>query len=259
MPVQRACKITSLSRSQYYYSSKKDDTEVTEALQDLAFKHPCYGFRKLFAYLKRGGKSWNHKKVYRVYKLLRLNKRRRGKRRLPARIKQPLVRETAINQTWSMDFMSDSMVSGRKFRTLNIIDDCTREVLAIEIDTSLSAKRVTRVLNRIMAERGKPVRIRVDNGPEFTSNELTAWAEENNICIQYTQPGKPMQNGFIERFNRLYREAVLDAYLFFELHEVRLLTTEWMEEYNHRRPHEALDNLTPSEYKNMADEKKNIS
>ena len=251
--------MTSLSRSQYYYSSKKDDTEVAGALQDLAFKHPCYGFRKLFAYLRRDGKSWNHKKVYRVYKMLKLNKRRRGKRRLPARVKRPLVRETAINQTWSMDFMSDSMVSGRKFRTLNIIDDCTREALAIEIDTSLSAKRVTRVLNRVIAERGKPVRIRVDNGPEFTSHELTTWAEENHICIQYTQPGRPMQNGFIERFNRLYREAVLDAYLFFELHEVRLLTTEWMEEYNHRRPHEALDNLTPSEYKNIADEKKNIS
>ena len=256
MPVQRACQITGLTRSQYYYKSEKDDSKVTEALQDLAFKHPCYGFRKLFAYLKREGRSWNHKKVYRVYKLLKLNKRRKGKRRLPARIKQPLVRETAINQTWSMDFMSDSMVSGRKFRTLNIIDDCTREVLAIEIDTSLSAKRVTRVLDRVIHERGKPVRIRVDNGPEFTSNELTMWAEENHICIQYTQPGRPMQNGFIERFNRLYREAVLDAYLFFELHEVRLLTTEWMEEYNLRRPHEALNNLTPLEYKNRADEKK---
>ncbi len=251
--------MTSLSRSQYYYSSKKDDSKVTEALQDLAFKHPCYGFRKLFAYLRRDGKRWNHKKVYRVYKRLKLNKRRKRKRRLPARVRRPLVRQTAINQMWSMGFMSDSMVSGRKFRTLNIIDDCTREALAIEIDTSLSAKRVTRVLNRVIAERGKPVRIRVDNGPEFTSGEFTAWAKENNICIQYTQPGRPMQNGFIERFNRLYREAVLDAYLFFELHEVRLLTTEWMEEYNLRRPHEALDNLTPSEYKNIADEKKNIS
>ena len=251
--------MTSLSRSQYYYSSKKDDTEVTGALQDLAFKHPCYGFRKLFAYLKRDGRSWNHKKVYRVYKLLKLNKRRKGKRRLPARIKRPLVRQTATNQTWSMDFMSDSMVSGRTFRTLNIIDDCTREVLAIEIDTSLSAKRVTRVLDRVIDEQGKPVRIRVDNGPEFTSHELTAWAEQNTISIQYTQPGKPMQNGFIERFNRVYREAVLDAYLFFELDEVRQLTKEWMEEYNQRRPHEALNNLTPAEYKNMADEKKNIS
>ncbi len=160
LPVQRACKLTGLPRSQYYYRSKKDDTEISGALQEPAFKHPCYGFRKLFAYLKRDGKGWNHKKVYRVYKLLKLNKTRKHKRRLPARVKRPLVKETAINQTWRMDFMSDSMAGGRKFRTLNIIDDCTREALAIEIDTSLSAKRVTRVLNKVMAERGKPVRIR---------------------------------------------------------------------------------------------------
>ncbi len=120
--------------------------------------------------------------------------------------------------------------SSRKFRTLNIIDDCTREALAIEIDTSLSAKRVTRVLDGSIMEQGKPVGIRVDNGPEFTSNEFAQWAKDKGIDIQYTQPGK-VQNGYIERFNRLYREAVLDAYLFFELHEVRLLTKEWMEEY----------------------------
>lgn len=130
-------------------------------------------------------------------------------------------------------------------------------MLAIEIDTSLCGRRVTRVLDRIIAQRGKPKSIRVDNGPEFTSNEFILWAKDNRISIQYIQPGRPMQNGFIERFNRLYREAVLDAYLFFELYEVRLLTAEWMEEYNIRRPHEALDNLTPSEYKNKADEKKN--
>ena len=113
-------------------------------------------------------------------------------------------------------------------------------------------------LNRIIAERGKPISIRVDNGPEFTSNEFVLWAKDNHILIQYIQPGRPMQNGFVERFNRLYREVVLDAYLFFELYEVRLLTIEWMEEYNLRRPHEALNNLTPLEYKNKADEKKNI-
>lgn len=152
--------------------------------------------------------------------------------------------------------MSDSMVSGRKFRTLNIIDDCTREVLAIEVDTSLSSKRVIRVLDSVIAQRGKPVSISVDNGPEFTSNEFVLWAKDNSISIQYIQPGRPMQNGYIERFNRLYREAVPDACLFFELHEVRLLTTEWMEEYNQRRPHEALNNLTPLEYKNKTDEKK---
>ena len=247
IPVSRACKIVALPRSQFYYSSKKNDTRVIEALQELAFKHPSYGFRKLFAYLRRSGKPWNHKKVYRIYKLLKLNKKRKGKRRLPARVRQPLQPQTAINKSWSMDFMSDSMVGHRKFRTFNVIDDCTREALAIEVDTSLSSKRIIRVLERIIAERGAPATIRTDNGPEFTSYDFEGWCRKTGIVIQFIQPGKPMQNGYIERFNRLYREAVLDAYLFFELDQVRYLTAEWIEEYNHRRPHEALNNQTPEE------------
>lgn len=247
--VSRACKITSLARSQFYYRSKKDDNDVIEALQELAFKHPSYGFRKLFAYLRRSGNVWNHKRVYRVYKLLKLNRKRRGKRRLPARVKQPLTQQTLINQSWSMDFMSDSMVGNRKFRTLNVMDDCSREVLAIEIDTSLSSKRVIRTLERIIEQRGMPVTIRTDNGPEFTSKDLELWSLDKGINIQFIQPGKPMQNGYIERFNRLYREAILDAYLFFDLSEVRILTDEWIEEYNHKRPHESLGNMTPFEWK----------
>ena len=145
--------------------------------------------------------------------------------------------------------MSDSLVHCRKFRTLNVIDDATRTVLAIEIDTSISAKRVIRTLDRIIEQQGKPKTIRVDNGPEFTSITFSVWAKEQGITVQYIQPGKPMQNGYIERFNRIYREAILDAYLFFELNEVRLLTQEWMQEYNERRPHEALNNLSPSEWK----------
>lgn len=251
VPVSRACKIISLPRSQFYYSSKRDDSEVVDSLQELAFKHPSYGFRKLFAYLRRSGKQWNHKKVYRVYKLLKLNKKRRGKRRVPARVKQPLQKQTRMNNSWSMDFMSDSLVGSRKFRTFNVIDDCTREVLGIEIDTSLGSKRVIRTLNRIIEQRGVPKTIRTDNGPEFTSNEFELWCKELGIQLQFIQPGKPMQNGYVERFNRLYREAILDAYLFFDLDEVRHLTQEWMEEYNERRPHEGLNNLTPEEWKNM--------
>lgn len=248
IPVSRACKIVSLPRSQFYYASVKDDAEVVHALQDLAFEHPTYGFRKLFAYIRRSGKTWNHKKVYRVYKLLKLNKKRKGKRRLPARIKQPLQQPTTVNRSWSMDFMSDSMVGNRKFRTLNIMDDCSREALAIEVDTSLSARRVIRTLDRIIEQRGKPLSVRTDNGPEFTSKDLELWAKEKGITIQFIQPGKPMQNGYIERFNRHYREAVLDAYLFFDLYQVKQLTEEWIKEYNERRPHEALNNLTPEEW-----------
>lgn len=246
--VSRACRMVSLPRSQFYYTSKKDDTALIKELEELAYRHPSYGFRKLLAYLRRAGRPYNHKKVYRVYKLLRLNKRRKGKRRLPSRIKQPLQQQAITNASWSMDFMSDSMVGNRKFRTFNVIDDCSREVLAIEADTSLSSRRIIRVLEKVIEHRGKPTSIRSDNGPEFTSFVFEQWCNEQQIKIQYIQPGKPMQNGYIERFNRLYREAVLDAYLFFDLDQVRQLTAEWMEEYNLRRPHESLGNLTPNEW-----------
>lgn len=238
-----------LPRSQYYYQSKKDDSAIIDVLQDLALKHPSYGFRKLFAYIRRAGNGWNHKKVYRVYKLLKLNHKRKGKRRLPTRVKQPLATQTKVNSIWSMDFMSDSVVSGRRFRTFNVMDDCSREALAIEIDTSLSSKRVIRTLERIIENRGMPTILRCDNGPEFTSKDLEIWCKDKEITLQFIQPGKPMQNGYIERFNRLYREAVLDAYLFFELNDVRKLTNEWIEEYNYKRPHESLGNLTPNEWK----------
>jgi putative transposase len=248
LPVSRACKLTSLPRSQYYYKSLKDDTTVSDALQKLSADHPTYGFRKLFAYLRRDGHDWNHKKVYRVYRQLKMNRRRKGKRRLPARIKQPLIQPPCANESWSMDFMSDSMVDGRKLRTLNIIDDCNREALAIEVDTSLSSKRVIRVLNKVIEQRGKPKVIRVDNGPEFTSKDFELWCREQQINIQFIQPGRPMQNGFIERFNGSYRREILDAYVFFELHEVRKITAEWIDEYNYRRPHEGLNNATPKEW-----------
>lgn len=247
----RACKLTGLSRSAYYYRSVKNDKEVIEALQALANKYPVYGFRKLFALLRRDGKKWNHKKIYRLYRVLKLNKRRKGKRRLPSREKQPLQQQQGINQSWSMDFMSDSMVCGRKFRTLNVIDDCSREALAIEIDTSLPAPRLIRVLDRIIEERGKPDQIRVDNGPEFTCSLFATWCRDKDISLLYIQPGRPMQNGFIERFNGTYRREILDVYVFFELYEVRKLTEEWIVLYNHHRPHEALGNKTPFEWREM--------
>jgi putative transposase len=187
-----------------------------------------------------------------------LNKKRKGKRRLPARVKQPLTQQHKINHTWSMDFMSDAIVGNRKFRTFNLLDDCSREALAIEVDTSLSSERIIRVLDRVIAERGKPSVLRADNGPEFTSKDLELWAKARGITIQYIQPGKPAQNGYIERFNRLYREAVLDAYLFFDLYQVRHLTQEWMEEYNERRPHESLNDLTPMEWSKMTFNTENL-
>ena len=147
-----------------------------------------------------------------------------------------------------MDFMSDSLASGNKFRTFNVIDDCNREALVIEVATSIPAKRVVRTLEQLIDWRGKPAAIRVDNGPEFTSADFSAWCKQQEIALHYTQPGKPMQNGYIERFNGSYRREILDAYLFFDLEEVRQLTGEWMEEYNTTRPHEALGNRSPRQW-----------
>jgi putative transposase len=141
------------------------------------------------------------------------------------------------------------MIGNRKFRTFNVIDDYSREALAIDVDTSLSSKRIIRTLNRLGESRGFPKAIRSDNGPEFTSKDFAIWCEEKRIETRYIQPGKPTQNGYVERFNRLYHEAVLDAYLFFDLDQVRQLTAEWLEEYNERRPHEGLGNNTPSEWR----------
>lgn len=254
LSITGACMLTGMCRSQYYYTSKKDDSAVIQALDELSAKHPVYGFRKLYAYLRRAGKGWNHKKVYRVYKLLKMNKKRRGKRRLPLRQRIPLEQQESINQKWSMDFMSDSLASGGKFRTFNVMDDCSREVLTIEIGSSISSRRVTRALEQIIDWRGKPLSVRVDNGPEFTSHHFELWCKDQGISIQYTQPGKPTQNGYIERFNRSYRKEILDAYLFFSLAEVREHTGVWMDEYNNRRPHEGLGDLTPAELaKNLRD------
>jgi putative transposase len=236
-----------LSRSVYYYQSRKDDHAVIDKLQHLAEKRPTEGFWKMYFRIRKEGLLWNHKRIHRVYKLLKLNMKRKGKRRLPARILQPLEAVSHINASWSMDFMSDSLLSGRKFRVLNLLDDFNREALAIEVDTSLRAERVIRVLEQVIQWRGKPQRIRVDNGPEFISSKLGIWCEERNIQLQFIQPGKPSQNAYIERFNGSFRRDVLDAYLFESLSQVRILVDEWMNDYNYDRPHDALEGRSPAD------------
>ena len=236
-----------LSRSVYYYQSHRDDRAVIEKLQTLADKRPMDGFWKMYFRIRREGLVWNHKRIHRVYKLLKLNMKRKGKRRLPARIMQALEAVNEINLSWSMDFMSDALHSGRKLRTFNLMDDFNREVLAIEIDTSLPAERIIRVLEQVIAWRGKPKRIRVDNGPEFISIKLALWCEERGIHLQFIQPGKPTQNAYIERFNGSYRKDVLDAYLFESIDQVRMLTEEFIEDYNNERPHDALGGRSPAD------------
>lgn len=249
--VRRACSLVSLPRSVMGYQKKpKDDSSLIEGLHQLVDKHPTIGFWKCYYRLRRKGFNCNHKKLYRVYTMLRLNVRRKAKRRVPQRIKEPLMAPETINQGWSMDFMCDSLVDGRRFRLLNIIDDYNRESLAIEIDTSLPALRVIRALQQLIERRAKPNTIRVDNGPEFISDRLQQWCVENQIRLQFIQPGKPMQNGFVERNNGSLRKELLDAYLFYSLPEVRQMAQEWQQDYNYQRPHESLGNIPPVEFIN---------
>jgi putative transposase len=154
----------------------------------------------------------------------------------------------SINEVWSMDFMCDSLVDGRRFRLLNIIDDYNRESLAIEIDTSLPALRVIRTLNHLIETRSKPKTIRVDNGSEFISDRLQQWCEDQNIDLQFIQPGRPMQNGFVERNNGSLRKELLDAYLFYSLPEVRGMAQQCCQDYNYERPHDSLGNVPPAEF-----------
>lgn len=199
--------------------------------------------------IRREGILWNHKRIARVYKLMGLNKKKRTRKRIPARVKQPLVVPSAPNQTWSMDFMADRLMNGRRFRVLNIIDDYNREILRIEPYFSITSARVISIIDRLVTENRKPSAIRVDNGPEFIAEILKQWCNDNDIDLQFIQPGRPMQNGFVERFNRSYRQDVLDANWFANLSEVKILSDEFEEDYNFHRPHESLGDLPPVEYR----------
>ena len=246
---RRSCRILDLSRSAYRYQAKSiDDQRIKQELQRLANSQPRWGYGKMIDYLRRQGYVWNHKRIYRVYCEMGLNMHRKPKKRLPARAAQALVVPRQPDQTWSLDFMSDSLANGRTFRTLNVIDDFNREALWIEVDTSLPAERVVQVLDKLLFERAAPQQIRMDNGPELIAQRLESWAEVKQIKLTHIQPGKPAQNAYIERLNRTFREDVLGAYLFDDLQEVRTITEQWLEDYNSIRPHEALHGLTPRQF-----------
>lgn len=243
--VGRACRVISLQRSVWYYQSRKNDQEVMDKLQHYAELYPTRGFDEYYGMIRNEALIWNRKRVLRVYRSMKLGLRRKRKRRLPARIKQPLQQQQQPNTSYSMDFMSDALCSGRKLRVLNIMDDCTRESLAAYADFSIPAEKVVTVLDDIIGERGVPQQIRVDNGPEFLSKVFTNWCTKKGIEVKYIQPGRPMQNGYIERLNRTYREDVLDAYLFESLEEVRIISDEWQHGYNNYHPHKSLNRKTP--------------
>ena len=249
MSIRQACDTVQISRNAFYYEAKPNDDEtIIGVLGKFAELHPTYGFWKMFAIMRNKGAIWNHKRVYRVYTQLHLNIRRKMKRRLPDRIKQPLAVPMLHNQIWSMDFMSDSLHDKRKFRTLHVIDDYNREALAMVQEISINSGRVVRVLEDLSREYGYPKQIRTDNGPEFISNNLKAWCNQNNVEHIFIQKGKPTQNAYVERFNGSYRREILDAYIFDTLDQVRTMSDEWKEHYNNERPHDSLNNLSPKQY-----------
>lgn len=257
--LRRACRIVGISDSTYRYRPDINrDEPVIAALIQANERYPVYGFGLLFKILRRWGHQWNHKRIHRVYCDLKLNKRRSGKKRIPNRNPQPLGVPMTLNQCWSIDFMSDSLMCGRRFRTFNVVDDFNREALIIEIDLSLPTQRVIRALERVIAWRGCPEKLRMDNGPEFVSTVLAEWAEAHQIHLEFIKPGKPTQNSYVERFNRTYREEVLNMYVFKTLNEVREITEHWIKEYNNERPHSSLNDLTPWEYLEMNPESSSL-
>jgi putative transposase len=250
LAITRATGAVKLSRTAFYRSPQANrerlDRPVIDALNALVEKHPRWGFWMCFDRLRLDGHRWNHKRVWRVYRTMGLNLPRRKKRRLPQRERQSMDVLPMPNQVWSMDFMSDALYRGRRFRVLNVMDEGVREALAQVIDTSIPSGRVIRTLQQLIEVRGKPVALRCDNGPEFCAQAFIDWCKSHGIEIRYIQPGKPNQNAFIERFNKTYRDEVLNAHLFSTLEQVREITEEWKTTYNEYRPHDALGRVPPA-------------
>lgn len=241
----KACKTIGLSRSTAYRKPAKDDREVEAKLEELAQKYPTRGVDWYYSRIRLEGLQWNRKRVLRVYRKMGLAMRRNHKKRINRPYEEGLSQPIFPNVCWSMDFMSDALEDGRKVRILNIIDDYNRGCLLTDCGISMPSERVTRYLEQIIEHRGKPESIRTDNGPEFTSHHFTDWCKEKDIKIKYIQPGKPHQNGYIERFNRTFREDVLDAYIFENLGQLRIISQKWQDEYNYGHPHQSLGGMTP--------------
>lgn len=245
--IERACRVLQVSRSVFYYKTLKNDSSVIEMLNELAEQHPTRGFDWYYGNLRNRGLIWNRKRVLRIYRTMNLKLRRKRKRRILLRPKQPLVEAKTLNETWSMDFLSDALSNGRRVRILIVMDDANREALAAYADYSICAEKVIQVLEQLEPEKGLPLSIRTDNGPEFISKKLAKWCEKNHIEQKFIQPGKPMQNGYNERLNRTYREDVLDAYFFDTLEQLRILSDQWMDTYNSKHPHRSMKGLTPNQ------------
>ena len=243
---RRACRLVLCNRkSARYVSTRGDDAALREAMTQLAQAKPAWGYRMLHGALRLDGWSVNHKKAYRLYREEKLGLKRKSKRRLKCEKRGMATPVTVPNQRWSMDFIHDRLSDGRSFRTLNLTDAFTRQCFAQEVDTSLTAKRVVRVLENVQQQHGTPQLIRVDNGSEFRSKALDLWAYKNKVKLEFIEPGKPTQNGQIESFNGRFRAECLDQEWFTSLQEAREMIEEWRLSYNGQRPHSSLGYLPP--------------
>jgi len=246
--IRFACVCMGVSESCYRYQTKlsSENALIADWLLRLTQTYKRWGFGLCYLYLRNvKGFGWNHKRVYRIYRELELNLRIKPRRRIKRDKPDELSVPTAINQVWSMDFMSDSLENGSKLRTFNVMDDYNREALTIEVDRSLPSKRVIRALEQVIEWRGKPAALRCDNGPEYISGEMVNRANENRITVLYIQPGKPTQNAYIERFNRTARHEWLDMHLFNSIEQAQHLATQWLWTYNNERPHSTIGGITP--------------
>ena len=248
---RRACRLVDASRSMVRYESCRDDETLRTRLLELASERPRYGYRRLHLLLCREGFAVNHKRVRRLYRQEGLMVRRKKRKRVAQANRRKRQVATQANEQWSMDFMSDSLADGRQYRTLNVVDDATRECLTIEVDTSLGGWRVTRVLDQIAKRRPLPSRIVVDNGSEFTSKALDQWAYRHGVELHFIRPGKPIENCFVESFNGRFRDECLNLHWFAHLAEARRVIEAWRVDYNHTRPHSSLGNQTPAEYASL--------
>lgn len=245
---RRACKLLDLDRSSYRYEPRPDeDTQVRQDLIELARQKPRFGYRRLGALLERRGHKLNHKHLYRIYREEHLAVRRL-KRKHVVRPAAPVANLSKANQEWSMDFVADGLATGRALRIFTLVDSFTRECLALEVDSCLSSRRVTRVLDWVIEQRGAPEAIRCDNGPEFTSRHYLSWCEDRKIRTVHIQPGRPMQNGYVESFNGRFRDECLNAHWFATMADARQKIEAWRYDYNHERPHSSLGYRAPQEF-----------
>jgi putative transposase len=250
MSERHACRLLGLGRSTHRYQARRNerDAALRERLKELAGKRMRFGYRRLTAMLVREGIAANHKRVYRLYREEGLAMRIRHRRRIRWTGAVSSAIATRANERWSIDFVSDCVSTGRVIRMLTVVDDCTRECPAIEVDTSLGGLRVRRVLDRIASERGLPEAIVLDNGPEFRGRALAAWSEERGVRLEFIQPGKPAQNAFAESFNGRLRDECLNANWFTSLSDARRKIETWRQDYNEQRPHSSLNYLPPAEF-----------